>query len=89
MIKLKFNITGGDCNAVKWTGKNKIELQQFGVTGTAAGRQTKIDCTGKLFVKRGKTFVPVPVGDYVVQHGTVYTHETEQDIEAYYTKVED
>lgn len=60
----------------------------FGVTGTAAGKQTKIDCTHTLYVKQGKAFKKVEKGNYVLQHGTAYKQITEQELQTNYKVVE-
>lgn len=71
MIKLYDKNTGEHIgNAIKYDGKNKVEFNMFGVTGTAEGRKTKVDCQGVPHVYTGKIFERVKPGYYVVQHGT-------------------
>lgn len=70
-------LTGEKGKAIKWDGKNLIQVQQFGVTGTANGKATKLNCARELFVKENSTFHQCYIGEWIVQHGTVYKIHSE------------
>lgn len=73
MIKLYDKHTGEHIgNAIKYDGKNKVEFNMFGVTGTTEGRKTKIDCQGVPHVHTGKIFERVKNSYYVVQQGILF-----------------
>lgn len=83
------NKSTGACYAcLLWNGKNTIEIQQFGVTGTKDGRQTKINCQKKAFVKVNRIFIPIPPGTYIViEDGVNYVPYTEDQFNNKYKEV--
>lgn len=91
MISLEHRQTGNVYKALQWTGHNKFELQQFGITGTSQGRMTKLNCRGEAFVKAGMFFKPITIGSYVMvdytdSHNIVYVVLDEETINRYYIR---
>lgn len=67
MIEVIEKQTGNIYKCLQWTGKNKLEFNQFGVTGTPQGRVTKTNCKGNGFIKNEKgVFAKIDHGDYII-----------------------
>lgn len=64
MIDLVHIENGLSYKAIQWTGKNAIEVKQFGKTPTQGF--VKVNCSNICYINSNGSFQPISVSDWII-----------------------